>query len=183
MESVTQVRQYARALFELCREKQVVDRVASDLGTACRAMESSPRVHEFLFHPEIPVEKKREMLAHLLPVGLAEQTAGLVDLLVQRRHLKLLNEILREFMALRTRSFGILNAEVESVRPLSPAARARLQEALCRLSGHEVRIQEKQNPELLGGVRIKIGDRIIDESVAGRLERIREHVACSGMPS
>lgn len=174
MEKVTLVRQYAKALFGLCPERQVVDRVAEELRALDKAIAGAPEAHDFLFHPEIPKAEKRALLAQLLPQGLTTQSAGLIELLTQRRHLRMMPEIIQQFLALREASFGVLSADVESALPLSEELRARLQQTLVRVTGHGVTMRVKLNPELLGGVRIRVGDRIVDGSIAGRLKQIRE---------
>jgi F-type H+-transporting ATPase subunit delta len=179
MERVTLVRQYAKALFELCREKTLVDRVADALRELSRRIDAEPDAHSFLFHPEVPFDRKWVALQALLPEDMAPPATGLLDLLVRHRQLRLLPEIRAELLALRQASFGVLKARVETVRPLSDTARAGLQAALEKVTGHPVAIEEKLNPELIGGARIRIGDRIVDASIAGRLKRIQESLVKS----
>jgi F-type H+-transporting ATPase subunit delta len=77
----------------------------------------------------------------------------------------------------------VLKAEVETAYPLAPEMRERILESLAKTTGHRVAISEKTNPELLGGLRIRIGDRILDASIAGRLEQLKQRLLSSGLPA
>jgi F-type H+-transporting ATPase subunit delta len=145
-------------------------------------MDAAPDVHRFLFHPEIPLDRKRMVIRAVAPEGLTSQAAGMLDLLVRDRSVRLLPEILGAFGLLRQESYGVLKAEVETVRPMPEDLKQGLRKTLQRLTGHEVDIQERLNPAVLGGARIRVGDRIVDGSVAGRLEHLKQQLLRSGMP-
>jgi F-type H+-transporting ATPase subunit delta len=176
VEKVTLVRQYARALFALALERKLVDRLCGDLETARERIDQQPEVHEFLYHPEIPVARKREVLSRMLPDTLAPEAVSFLGMLLEHRLLRLLPDISRQFLALRNERFGVLKAEVEAARPLSRELRAELDDLLTRATGRGVVIQERVNPELIAGVRVRIGDRIVDASLAGRLEQMRSRL-------
>lgn len=71
---------------------------------------------------------------------------------------------------------GVVKAEASTVVPLTPVQRSRLTGALSRITGRRVVLAERVEPEVLAGVRVQVGDRLIDGSAAGRLERMREEL-------
>lgn len=176
MEKVTRARQYARAFFALTRKTGQVDRAAAELHSCRQRIAASRAAQDFLYHPEIPAQAKTRVLERLLPESLLPDSSGLLHLLTAHRDLALLPEIHEAFLSLRHEISGLLKAEVETARPLSRSARDRLQQALAQATGRTVVIQEKTNPELLGGARVRIGDEIVDASVAGRLNQMRERL-------
>jgi len=176
VEKVALVRQYARALFALALERKQVDRLVGDLDSARERINARPEVHEFLNHPEIPAARKHQVLAQILPEMLSVEATSFLNLLVERRLLRLLPDINQQFLALRQERFGVLKAEVETARPLARELRAELDSMLTRATGREVEIQERLNPEVIAGVRVRIGDRIVDATLAGRLDQMKERL-------
>jgi F-type H+-transporting ATPase subunit delta len=183
MERVTLARQYARALFEMAGRVETVDRVAAELEAVARRIDDEPELNRLLFHPELPIAEKLRFVQLLMPEGCSAETTAFLNLVAQRRHLRLLPEVISSYAALREASFGVLKAEIETAHPLAPELRDRIQEVLVKTTGHRVTISEKANPELLGVVRIRIGDRIIDASIAGRLEHLKQRLLSSGLPA
>jgi F-type H+-transporting ATPase subunit delta len=169
-------RRYARALFDFCRERGLVDRVAAELEVVAERAERATKARSLLLHPEIPLSAKRVVLEALLPEGLTQETRAFLSLLMERRLLPMLPEIHQAFVALRQESFGLLKAVVETARPLSRESSKRLDDALTAASGRPIVLVEQLNPELIGGVRVHIGDRILDGSIAGRLKQVRDAI-------
>lgn len=177
MERVTQVRRYARALFELCHTEAEMDAVARELEELAQAFRVTDHAYEFLNHPGIPFDRKRAVLNAAMKPDMPKPSAGLIKLLVKHRRMHLLTEVLAEFQRLQKRRYGIVEVEIETALPLSPAAKSELSHALSRLIRREVRLAEELNPNLIGGVRLRLEDRVIDASIAGRLDRLRAQIA------
>jgi F-type H+-transporting ATPase subunit delta len=89
----------------------------------------------------------------------------------------LLPPILVEFEHLVREARGVLEADVTVARPLTEAERQEILQRLRTLTGKEVQIQVGVDPAILGGVVVRIGDQVIDASVAGRLDRLRQDLA------
>jgi F-type H+-transporting ATPase subunit delta len=176
MEKVTIARQYAKALFDSCQEQHLIDRVAAELESMNEQLKTETEIRALLIHPEIPIEGKRTVLKQLMPEGLSSETNAFLNLLLEHRLLELLSEISQVFAHMRLEAFGILKAVIETPRPLTSTLKEQLRTALASATGREIIIEEELNPTLIGGVRIQVGDRIIDASIAGRLNRIKEKI-------
>jgi F-type H+-transporting ATPase subunit delta len=176
MEKLTAAGHHARALFDICESRRLVDRACAELELVTKLTRDADDLQRFLDHPEIPPAEKRRVLKQLLPAELLPEVVAFLSLLVEHRQMRSLEAISQAFLALRHERFGILRATVETAHPLSPASRTQLKEALKAATGHDVFITEKLCPELIGGVRVQVGDRIIDGSIAGRLKQIREQM-------
>jgi len=92
-----------------------------------------------------------------------------VATLVENHRLMLLPEIAAQFRALKSKAEGVVVAEVHTALPLSDAQAAELVETLSRRYGSAVRLDVRSAPELIGGVRVRVGDDVIDASVSGKL--------------
>jgi F-type H+-transporting ATPase subunit delta len=176
MEEVTSARHYARALFGMLPEREAVDRVAAELKLVVEQTRDAADLHRFLFHPEIPLADKRRVLSQILPRDLLPEVTAFLNLLLEHRQLHMLAAVHEAFMALRQERFGVVKAVVESARPLSTESRQQLIAALKAAIGRDIVLVEESCPELIGGVRVHVGDRIIDGSIAGQLNQIRERI-------
>ncbi len=176
MEKLTTAGHFARALFDICESRGLVDRACAELELVTKLTCDADDLHRLLAHPEIPPAEKRRVLKQILPAELLPEVVAFLSLLVEQRQFRKLEMINEMFLALRHERFGILRAMVETAHPLSAESRTQLKEALMAATGRDVFITEVPCPELIGGVRVQVGDRIIDGSIAGRLEQIREQI-------
>jgi F-type H+-transporting ATPase subunit delta len=176
MEKLTVAGHYARALFAVCEPRRLVDRAHAELELVSKTTRDADDLHQLLSHPEIPPSEKRRVLKQLLPAELLPEVGAFLNLLVEQCQMHLLEAVSQAFLALRHERYGILRAKVETAHPLSVESRTRLKEALVTATGRNVVLTEVPCPELIGGVRVQVGDRIIDGSIAGRLRQIGERV-------
>jgi F-type H+-transporting ATPase subunit delta len=165
---------YATAVFELAAEERAVDRLAADLGALKALLHASPElarlVHSPLFSRE---EQAKGMEAVLARAGSGALARRLVLLLAQKRRLFALSDIIRAFEQLLARQRGEIAAEVTSARPLSAAETEELRALLKTRLGREPRLDLHVDPSLLGGLRLKLGSRMIDSSLRTKLEGLR----------
>ncbi len=183
MEQLNRVQRYARALFDLCRARNAVFAVGKDLEKLSRLLQRYPEINNVLANPEIPREFKSSLLVRAVAVELKPVTTRMIELLVRRGDAELLPAIQRSYVELRKRAAGIIEVEVESAWPLGEDAQDELRLALCHSTCHQVVLTEKVNPELLGGIRIRIADRVYDGSLVSRICRIRDRLMAGLAPA
>ncbi len=176
MEKITAARQYAKALFESSQQAQQVEQVEQELKVVANMLKTETEASKILEHPEIPFDEKYRLLTELVPKEVSAKTIAFIKLLLEHRLLELLPEIVIIFSQLRQEAFGILKALVETARPLSDISKQKLHSALTGATRRQVIIDEQVKPDLIGGVRIHIGDKIIDGSIAGKLQQIKEAI-------
>jgi F-type H+-transporting ATPase subunit delta len=205
-------RRYAEAISELAQRDGTEDAWSVVLDAAAAAL-GSPEVLRIVENPAIPIDDRRRAIRTALGVesigsvvddllkgrrslgstvsavrGAAlgpvrGQVENLVDLLLDRRRLSLLPAIAREYKRLLDRQRGITEAVVTTPMPLTAddleAVRAQVQQ----LAGTTVEIRAEVDPELIGGITIRLGDRLLDVSVRGRLERLRSQLLAGSRPA
>lgn len=166
-------RVYGTALYEAAAEEGRVETVRADLGEFVQAVEASPELHQFLGAEEISDARKTQVLLELTEGG-DELMRNLLRLLVDKSRESEVAGVYRAFVALVEKAQGLVHVEVVSAVALGPE----LQEALRRKiesSLHKtVELTLTVDKEILGGLRLRIGDQIADASVRHRLERLRE---------
>jgi len=163
---------YAEALFSLAGERDEVERIDGDLKTAAALFGEMPDMPRLLEHPEVAEERKFHLLERTFGDSILPATLSFLRLLVRRGRSQLLSLVEEEYRLLADAAAGIEKAEVTAARPLAAKQEERLRLALERLTGKEIEIEVRLEPELLAGLRVQIGHRLIDGSAAGRLEAL-----------
>jgi F-type H+-transporting ATPase subunit delta len=165
---------YATAVFELAAEERAVDSLAADLGSLKGFLLVSPELARLVRSPLFSREDQAKcMEAVLVKAGAGPLTRKLVLLLAQKRRLFALADVIRAFEQLLARQRGEVAAQVTSARPLSPDEADELKRALKAKLGREPRLDLRVDPSLLGGLRLKLGSRMIDSSLRTKLEGLR----------
>jgi F-type H+-transporting ATPase subunit delta len=172
----TAARRYAEAAFEIARRDGALDRWLVDLRLVAE-MASQPDVERVVDSPAIPFGARRDVLAALLQHRISPPAFNLALLLAQRGRLAAAPAVAAEYKRLLDRERGVVVATVTSAIPLEPAEIEALATRVREMTGARPEIETAVNPDLIGGLTVRIGDRLIDASVRGRLERLRERIA------
>lgn len=167
-------RQYAAAAFQLALESDALDRWLADLRTAAEAL-GEDRVQRVLGSPRLSLGQRFAIVKRSL-AGLDPKLLNLVLLMVERRRLGLIGAVADEFARLADERRGIVVAEVTTAVPLDEQHRALVAQRLSAALGKQVRLRSAVDPEIIGGLVVKVGDRLINGSVAGRLARLRREL-------
>jgi len=167
---------YAEALFSLARDRDAVSEIRSELSDLSAAVEASPDLQQLLTRPDLPVERKLAALEAALGDRLSRDIVSLLGVIVTHRRGDAVSGVAEAYGELADRAAGIVRAEVETVVPLAPGQRSRLLAAIQRLTGAPVKLEERIDPGVIAGVRLRIGDSLVDGSAAGRLARLRDEL-------
>jgi F-type H+-transporting ATPase subunit delta len=177
----TASRRYAEAAFELALRDDTVDAWERDLATAAQLV-GDERVARIVDNPSRPFAERRKVLDDLLNRRIKPEARRLVALLAERGRLDLLPEIALEYGELLKRHRGIVTAIVTSAVPLTADESRALEERLRDMTGATIELEPRIDPALIGGLTVRIGDRLLDGSVRGRLERLREQLIAGNYP-
>lgn len=169
-------RVYATALLELAVERGETDALAEDLRELRAALAGSPALRGVLECPEVADGVKERILADVAEGPRTELTPRFLRLVVERHREPALLSILEMFEHLRDVEAGRLRGRLRTARPLAEADRRRLEEALGRSTGKEVRLSVETEPDLLAGQILHLEDRTVDGSLRSRLARLRERL-------
>ena len=164
---------YAKALFDLAVEQGQLDAVAADGKALTEALAHSPDLHTLIYSP-IPTRAEQTAFVAKLAekAEFSAITRNLLGVLAKNRRLNVLPDVLAAFAARLATSRGEKTAEVTSAHPLHMGQVEALKAKLQKQLGGKVTLDLKINPEILGGLIVKIGSRMIDSSVRGKLDRL-----------
>jgi F-type H+-transporting ATPase subunit delta len=169
-------RRYAEALFQIAERDGTVETWLEQLGTVAQVAAEPSAVHH-LENPEVPVEDRQQVFRTTLGPDMLPQMANLLGLILRRRRVDQLPRIAREFRRLYNRRAGIVEAIATSAAQLDEAEVAALRSRLEQMTSARIELQFAIDPQLLGGIQVRLGDLLIDGSVRGRLERLRSRLA------
>ncbi len=166
---------YAKGLFLAGKELGKFKEFGEDLKKVLDLLEKVPEALSVLQSPIYPPDFKMEILDEILKqVDIHEEVRRFLRLLVEKRRIYLIKEIVEVYQSLVDEELGIVKGEVISVFPLEESELSQLQEALKEVLGKEVRLAAKQDEGIVGGLMVKIGDYVFDGSVKTQLKKFKE---------
>lgn len=173
-------RRYAEAAFEVALRDDTVDAWRSELDTAA-AVVADETVGRMLANPAVPLETRTAMSEQIFAKVLGRPALNLIGLMLRRGRIHELPQLAAEFRRLDNIRQGITLATATSAAPLSPDEIKALTERMEQFTGGRVELDVQVDPSLLGGLVVRVGDRLIDGSVRGRLERLRNQLVSGAL--
>lgn len=167
---------YARGIFEMASGEGSLDRVESELLAIARALETSPELRSKLTDPQLPLDRKQAVVEELIGGRASSLTVGAVQLLVSQNRASELPAIASAVAGAAAASRDKAVAEVRSAVPLDDETVARLTTSLGRATGKDVEVKVIVDPSVIGGIVARVGDTVIDGSIARRVDSARQAV-------
>lgn len=177
MVNQTLARRYAIAVITLAREQDAVERVGADLSIISKAIGGTGLIRDFFVAPIVERREKERVLGEAFAGRVHPIAANTLLLLIRKRRETLLGAIVAEYIALERAALGVESITVESARALDREERLRLVSRLQALYGKKFDVTELVDPQLIGGLRIVMGDRRIDATISGRLNALTRELA------
>jgi F-type H+-transporting ATPase subunit delta len=167
----TAARRYAEAAFDLGRSDGTLDAWDRDLARLRDAL-AQDDLRALMEHPAIPFADKERVLRRAAG-DVSAEAISLVLLMVRRGRPRAIARMTEHFASLVRRERGVALAEIRTALPLDDAQRGDVTQRLAQLTGDTIEIHEVVDESLIGGITVRIGDRLYDASVRNRLERLR----------
>ncbi|MDX9750783.1 MAG: ATP synthase F1 subunit delta [Flavobacteriales bacterium] len=165
---------YARSLMDLATEQGQVEAVHADMGVVAATTAASRELRVLLNSPVVKADKKSAVLDKVFGGRVGEVAQRFMAILVRKGREGMLPQVAAAVQELYKRQKGIVTAEVTSAAPLDDSAREQVRAlATARHPGKTVELDEHVDPELIGGLTIRIGDEQYDGSVSRRLSDLR----------
>ncbi len=166
-------KRYATAFFDLALERDQLDQLAGELDDLRDLMGDSADLARLVRSPIFSrADQGAAMAAIVARAGMSNLVANLVGLMAQNRRLFALGGVIAAFHALLAEHRGEVSAEVTSARELKPAHLSAVKDALKQIVGRDVALETKVEPELIGGLVVKVGSRMIDNSLRTKLQNL-----------
>jgi F-type H+-transporting ATPase subunit delta len=174
MDEISRV--YGRSLFEVAQERGVVDEVREQLGQIVDALEGSRDLQLFLASPQFSSTEKRDGLRRAID-GADPTITNLLDVMVENQRLSVLPEVRREFDLRYDDLHQVLPVRISTAVSLDAETTARIGRQVGEGTGRQVQLTTEVDPDLIGGIVLRVGNQILDASIRQRLENLRRQVA------
>jgi ATP synthase F1 delta subunit len=174
MEEIAQV--YARALFEVAQEQESLETIRSQLGEFTEMLAQHRDVAIFFFSPYFSTEEKKQGLA----AGVIDADPALqnfLEALIERHRMPAIFRIRTRFDSLVDKADRRLPVQVTSAVPLDEKLVASIGERIGEQTGNKIELSAHVDPEIIGGIILRVGNFIMDASIANRLNQLRQSVA------
>jgi F-type H+-transporting ATPase subunit delta len=167
-------RRYAKAIFDLAQGDGNVEEWALRLSKV-RDVLSDPDVAGVLTNPTIATEQRMALVSDLFD----GEATNLAKLLIESDRVREVEDIVKEFERLADEAAGRLRATVTTAVELAPKDRDRVADELSKRLGKEITLNLVVDPRILGGLKLQYGDRLVDASVATKLQQLRRRLTAS----
>lgn len=176
-EAAILARRYASALYDLAHDKKAIDAVASDLSALNEVIVSDPHFRIMATHPRLPAnEIQNAIKAVVAKVKMHELTSAFLMQVARNRRLAQLGLIIDAFMADLAVKRGEYTAQVTVAKSLSKEQEAKLSSQLGKMLDGTVKLVVEEDSSLIGGMIVRLGSRLIDASVKGKLARLERQL-------
>jgi F-type H+-transporting ATPase subunit delta len=173
MQETTVARSYAEALLELAQADDAAELYAAELRQIVQLIESEADFRFFLETPRVELRDKKRVLQEVLEGKIPQRLLRFLLVVVDKRRQRVLPEIAAEFDKLVDEHFGRLQVDVTMAEEPDAKARANIKKHLDTLFAAEVLPRFRADPRIIGGVVVRVGDRIMDGSIRHRLQGLR----------
>jgi F-type H+-transporting ATPase subunit delta len=174
VEEIGQV--YARALFEVAKEHELLDEVRDDLSEFAQALTDTRELAVFFFSPHFSTEEKKDGLKRVV-TGAEPVFMNFLEALIERHRMPAVFRIRDDYQALWEDERRLLSVEVTSAIELDKATVSSIGDRIGEQTKRTVELSSKVDPDILGGIVLRVGNVILDASIRSRLEQLRKQVA------
>ena len=174
MEEIAEV--YARALFEVAKEHDILDEIHDDLGAFATALEENRELAVFFFSPYFSSEEKKDGLARAV-TGADPIFMNFLETLLERHRMPVIFRMRTRFEQLWDEEKKLLPVEITSSVQLDKEIVQSIGERIGEQTGQKVELSSKVDPEILGGLVVRVGNFVLDASIRNRLNQLRKQVA------
>ena len=176
MQEIAEV--YARSLFEVAQEHDALDEIHEQLGEFADELSGNRELQVFFFSPYFSSEEKKDGVAKVIEGG-NEYFVRFLELLAEKHRVPALFRIRREFDELWAEEHRLLEVSVTSAVELDEETVKGIGNKIEEQTGRRVELSANVDPDVIGGLVIRVGNMVLDASVRNRLERLRRQVAAA----
>jgi F-type H+-transporting ATPase subunit delta len=176
MEELAQV--YSRSLFEVAKEQEKLDEVREQLGEFADALDENRDLAVFFFSPYFSTEEKKDGL-HKAVEGADETVVNFLELLLEQHRMPAIHRIRRHIDARWEDENRLLGVQITSAIDLDDKLVDQITERIGEHTGRKVQLERIVEPDILGGIVLRVGNSILDASIRTRLDQLRRQVARS----
>ncbi|AMM95162.1 F0F1 ATP synthase subunit delta [Peribacillus simplex] len=176
MSDITVAGRYAVALFQIAKEQNLINQLEEELRIVNEVFTKDKELLGFLAHPKMTSGAKREVLANAF-TGLSSSVQNTLMLMVERHRTDEVTAMAQEFIELANEENSVADATVYTVNPLTEAEAKAVSSAFAaKIGKRNLRITNITDSNIIGGIKLQIGNRIYDGTISGKLDRLSKQL-------
>ena len=164
---------YAKSLFHLAQERNEMEKVSADMALIDKTIHENSELRSMLKSPIIKSDKKASIIRAIFSAHIGTTTAAFLELIIKKRREMYTDSIARQFVILHLENNGVEEAVVITAHKIDDAFRAKVIALVEKSTGHKVVLEEKVDPNVLGGFILRYGDKQIDTSLEREFQLLR----------
>ena len=174
MEEIAEV--YGKSLFEVAKEQDKLDLIREQLGQFADALQDNRDLAVFFFSPYFSTPEKKDGLGKLLD-GADPRLINFLELLIDKHRMPVIFRIRRHFDQLWEEENKVLPVQISTATELDDAIVKQIGDRIAKDTGQKIELTSNVDPDILGGIVLRVGNSILDASIRNRLDNLRKHVA------
>lgn len=167
---------YAHAIYSLTSQEQTTDQILGDLEMVAEKFNESPSFYKHLQYPKMTLAEKEKNLQSVFGDFVSKKVYKIILLLAKNKHLNWLDKIIAEIKKIKKVNENIIDASIYTPLALEEEQKAKLKSILQDKTGKQIIIHEIIKPEIIGGIKINLAGSIIDGSIAGQIQRLKQTI-------
>ncbi len=179
MRSVGLARRYARALFELASERNILDSVADEMHLLQAMLEGDEELRHFFQSPEQGANQKIAVLENSLRDRFSALVIHFLKVVLHKGRQNILTDIAKEFTRFCDKHYNRMHASAITANPISKKDLADIQSVLAKKFNAEFEVDHKVDPEILGGIIVQVEGKVFDGSLKSQLDRLKNSLLVS----
>ncbi len=172
MKDIIVAKRYAKALFELAKEQNKIKEIENELLEVLHFIQNDERLQKFLTHPSIQVATKIDLLTEIFQGYISQLTQNALGVIIKTGRIDIVHVMVTDYIKIANEALGQARAIVHTPHMLSAVELNQIANKFSGITGKTIVVEMIVDPSLLGGIQVRIGDRIYDGSVSGQLNRI-----------
>lgn len=165
---------YSSAMFELAQEQNKLELIEEQLGYVASVMDEQPELRSFLKNPTITNDAKIKLIGTIFESSIDKIALHFIYVMIKRGRDRYIEQAIAAFIKKSRKARGILDAIVTVAEPITADVEASVQSKLREVTGKDVILSVLQDPSIMGGIIIQVGDKRIDGSISRRLEELEK---------
>ena len=165
---------YSSAMFELAQEQNKLELMEEQLGYVASVMVDQPELRSFLENPIVTEDAKIKLIGKIFDSSIDKVALHFIYVMIKRGRYRYIASAIEAFIKKSRAARGILEATVTVAEPITADVEASVQTKLREVTGQDVILSVRQDPSIIGGIVIQVGDKRIDGSVSRRLEELEK---------
>lgn len=173
---MVKIKHYVRSLVEIGHENDCFDELTADLSDVDEKINQNLDFKKYLLDKQVPLARKSKALKEIFQDFISQRTYNFILLLIKDGQLDYLSEILTQAGKMSLAHRQLVEVVAESALPLSPDEEDKIKKIIAEKLGRQTVLKNIVNASLLGGLRLRIGDMVIEGSVLGKIERLKQKI-------